>query len=148
MAETKWCLPLFDRQYLLTNLKRRVEFYPSPLHRLVRHSLWTAEFAFTHAYGFAQREDIFNAVGCLARIAFMLAQSLFALNAEYYFGDKGALEASTDFPGNLLNFPGGFKGCSRFRREIRASWSPPFAKMHVLWKEVADLTEGRYTPKS
>jgi hypothetical protein len=43
------------------------------------------------------RGDIFNTVGCLARIAFMLAQCLFALNAEYYFGDKGALETIDHF---------------------------------------------------
>src|SRR5258705_5783725 len=30
-------------------------------------------------------------IGCLTKIAFVLLQSLFALNVEYYFGDKGSL---------------------------------------------------------
>jgi hypothetical protein len=84
LAETKSCLPLFDRQNLLAGFKRRVEIYPLPLQeKLVRESLWTAEFAFLHADGFALRGDIFNTVGCLGRIAFMLVQALFALNSEY-----------------------------------------------------------------
>jgi hypothetical protein len=79
LAETQCCLPLFDRQHLLSEFKRRVEIYPSPLQaRLTKDCLSMAEFTFIHAFGFAQRGDIFNMVGSLTRIAFMLAQALFA----------------------------------------------------------------------
>jgi hypothetical protein len=76
LAETKCCLPLFDRQHLLSQFKRRVEIYPSPLQvRLTKDCLSMAEFTFIHAFGFAQRGDIFNAVGCLTRIAFIARSS-------------------------------------------------------------------------
>ena len=53
------------------------------------------------------RGDTLNTVGCLTKIAFVLLQSLFALNSEYYFGDKGILEAIDRFPYSRKVFPNG-----------------------------------------
>jgi hypothetical protein len=148
LAEIRSCLPLFDPRHLVLEFKRVVESYPPRLQKkLVSDSLWTAEFTFFHATGFAERGDIFNTVGCLARIAFMLAQCLFALNAEYYFGDKGALETIDHFTLKP----------DRFSRRLQSILALPTADpcelesavhlMHILWKEVVDLTEGRYVER-
>jgi Nucleotidyltransferase domain len=148
LAETKSCLTLFDRQLLLSELKHRVDIYPAHLQeRLVQDSLWTAEFSFVHAHGFAERGDIFNTVGCLGRIAFLLTQSLFALNGEYYFGDKGSMEAIERFAVQPDQFSSRLQGVLALSmatpRELRCARH----QMQVLWKEVVHLTEGGYHPK-
>ena len=86
LAEIKCCLPLFDPQHLLQKLRRSVEIYPAVLRqKMILNCLTTAEFTLSHAHGFADRGDTLNTVGCLTKIAFVLLQSLFALNSEYYF---------------------------------------------------------------
>jgi Nucleotidyltransferase domain len=148
LAETKSCLPLFDRQNLLAGFKRRVEIYPLPLQeKLVRESLWTAEFAFLHADGFALRGDIFNTVGCLGRIAFMLVQALFALNSEYYFGDKGSVEATDRFSRRPEQFSTRLQGVLALQMATPGELKSATHQMHNLWKEVVALTEGRYMAK-
>jgi hypothetical protein len=148
LAETKSCLPLFDQQNLLADFKRRVEIYPLRLQeKLVRDSLWTAEFTFIQADGFAERGDIFNTVGCLGRIAFMLVQALFALNFEYYFGDKGSLEAIDRFGRQPGQFSGRLQGVLALRMASPGELRSATYQMHILWKEVVALTEGRYVPK-
>jgi hypothetical protein len=148
LAETKSCLPLSDRQNLLAGFKRRVENYPPRLQgKLVRESLWTAEFAFMHADGFAQRGDIFNTVGCLGRIAFMLVQALFALNLEYYFGDKGSVEATGQFSRQPDQFSTRLQGVLALQMATPDELKSATRQMHNLWKEVVELTEGRYVAK-
>jgi hypothetical protein len=148
LAETKSCLSLYDRQNLLTEFKRCVEIYPSRLQeKLVLESLWTAEFAFVHAAGFAQRGDIFNTVGCLGRIAFMLVQALFALNFEYYFGDKGSVEATDRFSLKPERFSSRLQGVLALRMATPDELKSATQRMHHLWQEVVGLTEGRYVAK-
>jgi hypothetical protein len=148
LAETKSCFPLSDPQNLLAGFKRRVENYPPRLQeQLVRESLWTAEFAFMHADGFAQRGDIFNTVGCLGRIAFMLVQALFALNLEYYFGDKGSVEATDRFSRQPEQFSTRLQGVLALQMATPDELKSATHQMHNLWKEVVGLTEGRYVAK-
>jgi hypothetical protein len=148
LAETKTCLPLFDPQHLLSELKRRVEIYPSRLReKLVTDSLWTAEFAFLHASGFAARGDIFNTVGCLGRIAFLLVQALFALNSEYYFGDKGSLEAIERFKLQPDQFSKRLQGVLALSMANPGELQSALRQIHVLWKEVVANAEGRYTAR-
>jgi hypothetical protein len=136
LAEIRSCLPLFDPRHLVLEFKHVVESYPPRLQKkLVSDSLWTAEFTFFHATGFAERGDIFNTVGCLARIAFMLAQCLFALNAEYYFGDKGASKRSTISLESPTDFPDDSRPSWRFQRQTHASSSPPFTKCTFYGKK-------------
>jgi hypothetical protein len=105
------------------------------------------EFTLLHAHRFAAQRDIFNGAGCLARIAFFLLQALFALNSEYYFGDKGALEASDRFG----------KQPTQFSARLQSALACPLAEapqlasavriLEDLWQEVVNLTGGSYTPK-
>ncbi len=148
LAETKSCLPLFDRQNLLSELKQGVEIYPPRLQeKLITDSLWTAEFASLHASGFAARGDIFNTVGCFGRIAYLLAQALFALNSEYYFGDKGSLEAVERFKLQPDQFSERLQGVLALPMASSRELQSALHQMQVLWKEVVDLTAGRYAAK-
>jgi hypothetical protein len=148
LAEIKCCLPLFDPQHLLRKLKRSVETYPAVLRqKMILNSLTTAEFTLLHAHGFADRGDILNTVGCLTKIAFVLLQSLFALNSEYYFGDKGSLEAIDRFPLQPQSFS---KRLQQFlAMPMRTELDLKFATQQIqtLWKETVGLAEGGYIPK-
>jgi hypothetical protein len=148
LAEIKCCLPLFDPQRLIQKLKQSVEIYPDVLRqKMTLDCLTIAEFTIFHAHGFADRDDILNTVGCLTKIAYVLVQSLFALNDIYYFGDKGSLKAVDGF---ALK-PRGF---SKRLQELLAMTMPTqqdlkFAtlQMQTLWRETVGLTEGQYIPK-
>ena len=147
-AETRCCLPLFDRQELISELKSRVEIYPAPLQdKVISDSLWNAEFTFLHAQGFSARGDVFNTAGCLAKIAFMLAQALFALNAEYYFGDKGALEAIDRFPKQPKQFSARLQHGLALPGATPSQLEAAVREMHKLWLEAVSLTEGKYAPR-
>lgn len=148
LAETKCCLLLLDRRELLSAFKREVEIYPPRLkERLIRNSLWTAEFAFAHANGFAERGDIFNTVGCLTRIAFLLVQSLFAINAEYYFGDKGAMEAIDRFARQPDEFSRRLQDLLALSMASPRELESAVQRIRVLWTELVELTEGQYSAK-
>ena len=148
LAETKYCIPVFDQQHLISRLKSQVQLYPAPLqHKLINNSLWQVEFTLLHAHRFAAQGDIFNSAGCLARIAFFLLQALFALNGEYYFGDKGAVEASGRFGKQPTQFP----------TRLESALSSPLAELpqlesavrilEDLWHEVVNLTGGKLHTK-
>jgi Nucleotidyltransferase domain len=148
LAETKCCVPVFDSQHLISQLKSQVQIYPARLqHKLINDSLWQVEFTLLHAHKFASQGDIFNGAGCLGRIAFFLLQALFALNAEYYFGDKGSVEASDRFGKRPAQFP------ARLQSALASPLAEPpqleFAvqTLEDLWHEVVNLTGGSYTPK-
>ena len=148
LAEIKCCLPLFDPQHLLQKLKRRVEIYPAVLRqKMILNCLTTAEFTLFHAHDFADRGDTLNTVGCLTKIAFVLLQCLFALNSEYYFGDKGSLEATGRFPLQPQSFT---KRLQQFlAMPMRTALDLKFATQEIqtLWKETVGLAEGQYIPK-
>jgi hypothetical protein len=120
---------------------------PPIVNKLINNSLWTVEFTLLHAHKFASQGDIFNGAGCLGRIAFFLLQALFALNAEYYFGDKGAVEASDRFGKRPAQFP------ARLQSALASPLAEPrqleFAVqiLEDLWHEVVSLTGESYTPK-
>ena len=116
LAETKYCIPLLDETDLLADLKNEVAVYPQKLKaNMIRNSLSSAEFTLINTAGFAERGDVFNTVGCLTRTAFYLVQVLFALNEEYYCGDKGALPAIDQFS----------KGPKRFSAQIETILAHP-----------------------
>ena len=148
LAETKCCLPLFDPQQLLQKFKHSVEIYPAALQqKMIRNCLTIGEFTLAHAHGFADRGDILNTVGCLTKIAFVLLQSLFALNAEYYFGDKGSLEAVDRFPLRPRAFSNRLQDLLAMPMHTQLDLKFATLQIQTLWKETVSLTEGRYIPK-
>jgi Nucleotidyltransferase domain len=148
LSETKCCLPLFDPQHLLQKLKRSVEIYPATLQqKMVQNCLGIGEFTLVHAHGFAERGDILNTVGCLTKIAFVLLQSLFALNGEYYFGDKGSLEAVGRFPLRPRGFSNRLQELLAMPMQTELDLKFATRQIQTLWKETVSLTEGGYIPK-
>lgn len=148
LAETKCCVPVFDQRHLISRLKSQVQIYPAPLqHKLINNSLWHVEFTLLHAHKFAAQGDIFNGAGCLARMAFFLLQALFALNGEYYFGDKGAVEASDHFAKQPTQFPARLQNALASPLAESPQLESAVRILEDLWHEVVDLTEGSYTQK-
>jgi hypothetical protein len=148
LAETRYCIPLFDPQDLLPKLKRSVETYPTLLReKVILNSLTIAEFTLCHAHGFANRRDILNTVGCLTKIAFVLLQTLFALNDEYYCGDKGSLEACDGFRFQPEHFSRRLRELLALPMQTESNLKFATLQMQSLWKETVFLTEGLYIPK-
>jgi hypothetical protein len=148
LAETRICIALYDPGAAIAGLKREVEIYPAPLkHRIIADSLWGAEFTLLSARGYAARGDVYNTVGCLTRAAACLTQALFALNEQYFLGDKRVTEVMAAFrilpPGyvqqirKVLACPGSTK------RALASS----VAQMESAWRSVVVLTGGAYRPK-
>jgi predicted nucleotidyltransferase len=99
LAETQICLPLYDPDNLIAELKRQVTGYPPRLRqRIIVDSLWGAEFTLLHARDFAARGDVYNTVGCLTRAASNMTQALFALNERYFIRDKQVMDVIAAFP--------------------------------------------------
>jgi predicted nucleotidyltransferase len=99
LGELAICVPLFDPQGVVRDLKREVSVYPEPLKRaVVQRYTWASEFALeSFAPKFAARGDVLGTVGCLARVAHQLALVLFALNERYWLSDKTALREIAEF---------------------------------------------------
>jgi len=74
-------------------------------------------------------------------------QSLFALNGEYYFGDKGSMEASERFAAQPDQFSRRLQGVLALSMATPSELLSALQEMQILWKEVVHLTEGRYRPK-
>jgi hypothetical protein len=148
LAETQICIPFFDPQGLVSELKRLVARYPARLKEsLVADNLWGAEFTLVHAQGFAAQGDIYNTAGCLGRTAANLTQALFALNERYFQRDKQVMETLAAFPilpqgyvqklTRILAHPG----------SSTAELAQAVGDMRQLWRSVAELTGGQYQPK-
>ena len=135
LAETRICIPLYDPEMLITELKHRVETYPPKLkQKVVADSLWMAEFTILHARGFAAQGDIYNTVGCLTRVVTCVTQALFALNERYFIGDKRVLEMVARFP----NLPSGYI------QQINHILACPGSTAQELAKTVSDLEQALY----
>jgi Nucleotidyltransferase domain len=148
LAEIKCCLPLFDPQRLLQKLKHNIEIYPPALQqKTILNCLTTAEFTLFHAHVFAERGDILNTIGCLTKIAFVLLQSLFALNLEYFFGDKGSLEAVDRFSLCPRDFSNRLRGFLALPMRTRLDLKFATPQIQTLWKETVHLAGVQYVPK-
>jgi len=148
LAETQVCVPLYDPDGLIADLKRRVEVYPPKLKQtVIADSLWAAEFTLLHARGFAARGDVYNTVGCLTRVTANLTQALFALNERYFIRDKQVMDTIAQ----LSVLPAGYV------QEINRILASPGSTVSELtkavsdlehvWQSVVALTGGRYEPK-
>lgn len=67
--------------------------------------------------------------------------------AEYYFGDKGSLEAIDLFNRQPHRFSARLQGVLALPTANPRELESAVHEMQVLWKEVVDLTEGGYAPK-
>ena len=147
-GETFICVPLHDPDGEIVRLKQRVAEYPEPLRdRIVQDSLWGAEFSLQFCSRFGNASDVYNASGCMTRVAQFLVHALFALNREYFVSDKYAGRLLDQFairPGDftprlarVLSNP----GCDP--AELRKSSE----LLKALWLETVELAAGKYKPR-
>jgi len=147
-GETFICVPLHDPDGEIVRLKQCVAEYPEPLRdRIVQDSLWGAEFSLQFCGRFGSASDVYNAAGCMTRVAQFLVHALFAMNREYFVSDKYAGRLLDQFavrPGDftprlarVLSHP----GCDP--AELRKSSE----LLRALWLETVELTAGKYKPR-
>jgi hypothetical protein len=139
------CVPLYDPEGEIARLKKSVAEYPEPLrNRIVQDSLWGAEFSLRFCRTFAQTADVYNATGCLTRVAQFLVQALFAMNREYFVSDKYARQLMEQFRLRPRDF------ILRLERVLSNPGDNPTALhqsselMSALWLETVALTAGSY----
>ena len=93
LAETKSCIPLYDPNAVISELKTAVRDYPPKLKEsITRLCLWHAEFTIWHADYFLRKNDVYNTIGCLARAVKNIVTVLFAVNELYPISDKKAID--------------------------------------------------------
>jgi hypothetical protein len=147
LAETHICVPLFDPNEHISHLKNRIQFYPGGLkNRIIRDSLWLAEFTLVHARNFAAKGDVYNTVGCLTRTAANLTQSLFALNEVYFINDKTAMAEISGFRlvpnGYTTQLTGILSRAGSTKEELTES----VEHLSALWTAVVSLAGEGYSP--
>jgi predicted nucleotidyltransferase len=144
LAETKSCLPLYDPDNVIKELKKSVEQYPKKLKQsVIQQSLWSAEFTIWQAEKIAAKNDVYSAVGCFTRAMKNIISALFAINEIYPMGDKRALsivEQSEIKPINLTNKVNSILCCEKNKLADNA------AQLKELFYETVALTEEAYKP--
>lgn len=94
LGEIHHCVPLYDPEGTLRNLKPLADPYPPLLKKaLVRDQLWKASFALYTTRSPVERGDVFHATGSFFQCVACLVQALHALNERYPINEKGALKA-------------------------------------------------------
>jgi hypothetical protein len=132
LAETQICIPLYDPERLIAGFKRQVETYPPRLkERIIRDSLWSAEFTLLHARSFASRGDVYNTAGCLTRVLSNLTQALFAMNEQYFLSEKQVLDQIASF----TQYPPGYI------QQVKHILACPGSTNQALTKTVSDLEQ-------
>jgi hypothetical protein len=148
LAETKICVPLYDPEFRIAELKKQVEIYPPRLkQKIILDSLWGAEFALKFARSFAEQADIYNTAGCLTRVAAHLTQALFALNEKYFLSDKKVMETMASFrilPDGYVKQILDILACPG---ETRTDLNHTVARLELAWQSVRALTGEIYQPK-
>ncbi len=132
LAETQICIPLYDPEGVIAELKRSVEIYPLVLkQKVIADSLWAAEFTLLHARNFAAQGDVYNTVGCITRAVSNLTQALFALNDKYFLRDKKVMDVVSQFQ----------KLPPEYLQQIRRILACPGATAEELTKNILELEQ-------
>lgn len=148
LAETEICIPLFDPQAKITNLKHQVDVYPPKLkQKMIGDWLWNAEFSLIQVVDFAAAADVYNTVGCLSRIAACLTQVLFALNETYFISDKKVMEAIAKFPIRPPDYGPQIAEILAQPGQTAAELSQTVSQLKTVWQSVAELAKEVYQPK-
>jgi hypothetical protein len=146
-GETLICIPLYDPENVITELKASVAQYPQPLrNRIIQDSLWNAEFSLTLCRNFEKAGDVYNAVGCMTRVAQFLVHALFALNQEYFVSDKYAVRLIEGFAVRPLDFIPRLAGVLSNAGDTPAKLHRSSEQLAALWLETVNLTDGLYRP--
>ncbi|MBC9911582.1 nucleotidyltransferase domain-containing protein [Chitinophaga varians] len=144
LAEVSICQPLYDPMGVLAAWKKTVSVYPPLLKAtIVRQSLWSADFTCWQATGFAEKQDVYNTVGCLTRAMKNIMAALFALNERYPLGDKRVpeqLQEAASVPADL------WEKVNTILCASPDTLPENVAALKALHQEVVLLSDGLYKP--
>jgi hypothetical protein len=145
LAETQTCIPMYDPNKHIANLKKEILHYPIKLKEtVIRQSLWSAEFTIWHAeYFFSKTEDIYNTMGCLTRALKNIVSALFAINEIYPLGDKRAiavLEKAKKCPKQLKDKIEDILVLNKKKHNVNIDF------LKKLFAETAELAQEYYKP--
>jgi hypothetical protein len=144
LGETSISIALYDPEGVISKLKQDVAEYPEPLRRrIVQDTLWGAEFALWICRKFAASGDVYNAAGCMTRVAHSLVQAIFALNRRYFVSDKYARRLIESFALRPRDFMPRLSAVLANVGELGRSTE----ELYALWAEVVELTAGEYRPR-
>lgn len=98
LGETATCIPIYDPENLIQEMKEKVKKYPEALKKgIIQQNLWSVEFTLLHAKKCAKGNDLYTTTGCITRVLSCLTQVLFALNEIYFISDREALNSIDRF---------------------------------------------------
>jgi predicted nucleotidyltransferase len=98
LAEVALCLPLWDPHNTIRGLKLKTKPYPPRLKQaIIDRFWWEADFSLKCALKSAKTGDVAYATGCCFRCVVCLAQTLFAVNEQYWMNEKGAIKIAAGF---------------------------------------------------
>lgn len=144
LAETQFCIPLYDPEGIISGLKEQIRVYPPKLKQaIIQQSLWSTEFTIMHVAGFVEKNDIYNLAGCLSRAMKNLTMTLFAINEIYPIGDKRAidiLEAAELKPTDLK------EKIEQVLCIDKTNLKNHLVLLQSLFNEIVQLADGVYQP--
>jgi hypothetical protein len=98
LAELAICQPLLDPHNTIRGLKPKTKPYPPRLKRaIIERFGWEADFSLRNALKSIKTGDVAYAAGCCFRCVACLAQTLFAVNEQYWMNEKGAIKIAAGF---------------------------------------------------
>ncbi len=132
LEETRCCIPLFDPEHVIDDLKKMVSPYPDALRAaVIRDHLWLAEFTLQWAAGFVSRMDVYGVTGCFSRVGASLIQVLYGINERYFLSDKAV----------HLDIPAFAKQPSEFMERLNDILGCPGHSQHALQVSLGRLSE-------
>ena len=144
LAETRYCIPLYDPGAVISRLKEKVSAYPPALKQtIIRQALWAAEFTLLQMPSFARQQDVYSTAGCFTRAVKNIVSALAAINELYLMGDKRAIAILA----GQAKVPGGFAETVREILTIRPEGlEEGITKLRTLFDAVCGLADGAYAP--
>ena len=99
LSEVALCRPLWNPLGTVSELKAQVLPYPPQLKRAIINAFWwEVDFSLRIAHKSVSRGDVAYAAGCCFRCVSCLAQTLFAINEQYWMNEKGAVAIADTLP--------------------------------------------------
>ncbi|VTP92937.1 Nucleotidyltransferase domain [Sphingobacterium daejeonense] len=143
LAEIEACIPIYDPQNMMSYLKSLIKIYPEPLkNTITQDSLWSAEFTILNTSEYIEKNDFYNAYGCITRAIKAMVQALFALNETYPIGDKNALEILE----KAKLSPKKLKEKVNEILKTKHTLAQNFNLLKSLFQEIVILSDGKYKP--
>lgn len=98
LSEVALCKPLWDPHGTVTGPRYKAMKYPPPLKKAIIDKFWwETDFSLKNAEKSVKTGDVAYAAGCCFRCVACLAQTLFAINEQYWMNEKGAIALAAGF---------------------------------------------------